>query len=569
MSTTESVPGIAERSNERATAIPWRVGVLAFLLTAAYLPLLSAHAQQLWLRPHYRFFPLVLVGSIVLALSRLKELGELSPGSRRCSYLLVAVALVLSAAGVVLYSSWLGAIALLIMLAAVLFGIGGGALLRRLLPAWGFLWLVIPPPLELDRELILSLQTLTARVSSSVLDLVGIWHVMSGHVVEIGGRRLLVEEACSGINSLFSVLASTLFFVLWVRRPPVRAVFLLLSAVAWVLLSNVVRVVALTYLSTRCGIDFTEGSGHDAFGLLLFALALVLIWSSDRFFEFLAAPTEPSEPEAERGARGAGRAAPPRPPPPPPPPPPLPVVRLPDLRETWLCSWPVAGAFAILILTQHEFFGLGKSQGSLSSDGVAPCLASLEADTMAARWGHWQRLAFAAASRNPGSSFGEFSRTWNYQLGQNTAVLSLDYPFPGWHDLTRCYTSQGWTILEQRVHEETGEGATAGYVEVKMTKPAHNCAYLLFSQLDQGGSVLEPRRGGAYLAVYRHAASLRRWRSPWSTQEGAPADARPPTYQLQLFVETYTPLTAPEESEAQAFFLESLSSLRRQWAGTP
>src|SRR6266851_6485581 len=148
MAVSASVPAIDMRQAKAGRAAPGRVIALVVLLSTAYAPLVSVYVRQIWLRPHYQFFPLVLVGSAVLALSRLPGLGQLKPGSWRWSYGLAGLALALTAIAVFLFSSWLGAIALLLTLAATIFGIGGGMLLRRLLPAWGFLWLAIPPPFE-------------------------------------------------------------------------------------------------------------------------------------------------------------------------------------------------------------------------------------------------------------------------------------------------------------------------------------------------------------------------------------------------------------------------------------
>ena len=46
----------------------------------AHLPLLLTHARALWLRPHYQFFPLVLLGAGILAWQRLRGCGPLRPG---------------------------------------------------------------------------------------------------------------------------------------------------------------------------------------------------------------------------------------------------------------------------------------------------------------------------------------------------------------------------------------------------------------------------------------------------------------------------------------------------------
>src|SRR5205807_2642759 len=105
-----------------------------------------------------------------------------------------------------------------------------------------------------------------------VLDLVGVYHVLAGNVVEVGGRPLLVEEACSGIHSLFAVLAVTWFYAGWTRRAPLPAGVLLVAAVGWVLAANVTRVVAVAWADDAWGLDLATGWAHDALGLLLFGM---------------------------------------------------------------------------------------------------------------------------------------------------------------------------------------------------------------------------------------------------------------------------------------------------------
>src|SRR5262249_15053610 len=156
--------------------------------------------------------------------------------------------------------------------------------------AWLLLWLAVPPPLELDRDLILWLQGWTTRWSSAVLDALGVFHLTAGNVVEVDGQLLLVEGACSGVNSLVSVLACALFLMLLAERPPLRSLLLLAAAVGWVLAANVARVVGVAWLAARAGIDVSAGWRHEAFGLALFAVAVVLIVSTDGLLSFLLAP---------------------------------------------------------------------------------------------------------------------------------------------------------------------------------------------------------------------------------------------------------------------------------------
>src|SRR5262249_8904027 len=186
-----------------------------------------------------------------------------------------------------IYFLWLGAFATLVLVLAVIYSMGGGLLVRQLLPVWIYLWLLIPIPFGLDNALVLSLQTLTTRWSSALLDLAGVHHVIAGHVLEVAGPRLFFLEACAGINSLFLVLFCAVFCVFFQRLPPVRATLLLLASVAWVLLANVARVFLIAYLFKRWDIDWTSGWRHDALGFAVFAFALALTWSTNCLILFL------------------------------------------------------------------------------------------------------------------------------------------------------------------------------------------------------------------------------------------------------------------------------------------
>jgi exosortase len=512
------------------------------------------HTQQLWIRPHYQCFPLILVGAAILAWVRLKRAGSLSPGSRGWTYLLLAVDWALLVLAELLYSSWLATVAALILLAALAYGLGGRRGLRALLPAWVLLWLIVPPPFRLDDLLVRSLQTLTTAWSSAVLDLLGVFHVMEGNVVEVGGRRLLVEEACAGITSLLSVLACTLFFVLLARRPPLRASLLILAAVAWVLVANTARVVAVAWLSARWGINLADGWRHDALGMLLFALALVMIWSTDRLLVFLS-----------RSRTGTASA-------------------IADLRETapertWpviaseqpagtlrRAAWPVCCAYGLIVLVHMSSIGWESKGESAAIDVIAPSLERLAAESLPPTVGPWKQASFMRETRSQASNFGEFSEVWTYQTGLVRAAVSLDHPFPDWHDLTICYTHQGWALGERT----TGSGEDAMrdlvFFESEMSKPGYRYGQLWFCEFECGGMPLAPPSSSLSASLRRQTSALARWTN-WIRGEdgGNRRDPMGPVYQVQLFVESPVPFNAEQRRDGRLLFLESVKSLIGLW----
>ena len=245
------------------------------------------------------------------------------------------------------------------MLAAAIAAIGGRPLLRSLMPAWAFLGLAVGLPLNVDQELISRLQAMTSRIGSLALDTLGIFHVMEGNVVRVSGREFGVEEACSGIYSLFSIIFCTLFFVFWARRPPVRAIVTMVAAACWVLAGNIVRVVAVVYLETRWGVDVSSGWRHDLLSLVVFGATLLLVASTDCLLDFwpalvrlwraprrrLGAPnatTNQNDAAKSMAFASDSRSAQERDAP----------TRLPSLDGTWLCSWTAAVSFACVGLVQ-------------------------------------------------------------------------------------------------------------------------------------------------------------------------------------------------------------------------
>jgi exosortase len=529
---------------------PWLTGSL---VTLTFVPWLFLHAKNLWERPHYQFFPLVLAGSVLLAVRAAREVTHAVPGQRRVTFLMLGCCWGLLGLATLLTSPWLGTIAALLMLAAVLHAVGGWGLFRSLLPAWAFLWLLVPPPANWDQRLMTGLRGLSARWSSSVLDVLGIAHVPAGNVIEIARQRLLVEEACSGIHSLLAVITCTLFFTLWFRYGLVRTLLLLAAAVWWVLLANVARVVLLAAVSSSWGIDLSHGWRHEALGLLLFALVLALTLSTDcllRFFRPLPQPstdlTDPITPGEVASEEH------------------LPAPT--DHGPSPLTSGTVAAGFAVLAVAELLLL-LPTLDASPEPPASVRAAHSLGADALPAQLGPWQRQQFETRR---GAVFGEFSRTWTYTLGLRKAIVSIDYPFSEWHELTRCYRGQGWEFADELrpVLPQSDGGAAA--VEVLFRRRPDRHAYLCFGLFDEQGTCLTPpdhNSGPAPdegfwngLAQRARNAAVRARRLAGGAP---PSPAGPVCFQVQVFIEGYAPLREAEQEHARKLFEAAREAIRQ------
>ena len=521
----------------------WPVVLGGTVLVVAALPLLVVHVHRLLALPHYQFLPLLALGSGVLAFLGVRRCRPLTAATPRAGLVPALIGWLLLALAELANSPWLAMVAFQVILLAVLLGVGGARLFRTTWPAWALLWLAVPPPFALDYHLVHWLQAQTAHWSSLILDYLGVYHVMAGNVVVIGGHRLLVEEACSGVNSLFSILACTLFYIFILHRPFLRSLLLVVAAIGWVLTANLARVVGIGYLETNLGFDLATGWRHEAFGMGLFVLALGLIWSTDQFLLFFASSTTApaARPEASN-------------------------FRLAQLRQAWFASAPALGFFAALPLFHLAWYGIDLS--SVASVSLAPWVGPLNADSFPTRIDQWERQHYLTETRSMGSPYGEFSRTWIYRQGSREASLELDYPFAIYHDLKVCYRGQGWEMDEFLHRAEPEDSSLGGYWEVKMTQPGYRCGYLLFSQFDQHGTALVPRHTTVAEAMEHRPSALRSlwyWLHGGSEPVQAYADPPGPLYQYQVLVESYAPLTPVEEKEALALFIQGWKQLRERF----
>ena len=137
---------------------------------------------------------------------------------------------------------------------------------------------------------ITDLQLVSSRVSSDLLDWVGVNHLMEGNVLQLPSRRLFVDDACSGIVSVMSVSAMGAMFAVWKNRSLLHSILLVLSGVGWAVVMNVARIYTIGYSEYRWGLDLSEGWMHSVLGFVSFTIIFVAVASTDRILCFFLDP---------------------------------------------------------------------------------------------------------------------------------------------------------------------------------------------------------------------------------------------------------------------------------------
>jgi hypothetical protein len=271
---------------------------------------------------------------------------------------------------------------------------------------------------------------------------------------------------------------------------------------------------------------------------VLFALALGLIWSTDRLLMFLAS----SRSAAATPVSTAGDM------------PPNPATiqdALACLRQSWLTSWIAASVFGLLLAAHLLVHGLPAITGPTGTADPVD-MTRLDAGTLPTNLDGWRREKFHQTTRAAGSAFGEFSSTWTYSADSQAAIVSVDYPYPVWHEAHECYLYQGWDLEELTDQKASGSHLPDFYQAAKFKKAGMKSAYLFYGQFDQMGRSMEPQRG-VRPALERYELALERWLNwpnvPTPRQTGTVA-------QVQLFIESQSALPPADIARAEQKFLE-------------
>lgn len=544
---------VADRSafeGARQGRVAWVGPACATVVILAFIPTLVLFGADLWSRPHYRFVPLVIPGAAALLWRHCRQLGELEASRRERSaatYLAIA-SWVLLAAGVGFLTFWFAAVGALVAILAALLALGGKPLVLSALPAWAFLWLAIPPPRKYDFLLVAKLQGVVSRLADTLLDTLGVVHVMAGNIVEVAGRELLVDEACSGIYSLFTLLVGTLLYAFWVRVSVARGVFLLVATGFWVIVGNTLRVV-IVVLATRYGVDLSTGWRHEALGLAMFSLMLGMVVSTDQLMSAVAStwrsltrkPKRKGTKSRSLGLSGkARRETVGRPsevrnatgtPDPLWEPAGAEPTRLVGLSRTWVGKKTAAVAFGLLLAPQAFIPGVRWKNVLLASEALPRSFEGLNASSMPAYPGTLRRVGFTEQKRDWDNSWGEYSRTWNYSAPGRSVSVSVDYQFVEWHELTLCYRSRGWTMLSRKTMPASAVGGGSGsVVTAEFGNLEGQYASLLFGLYDRKGRPLDPPDTVSTLTLL--GERLRSW---VRTGEAGGRDGELLSYQIQCF----------------------------------
>ena len=148
-------------------------------------------------------------------------------------------------------------------------------------------------------------------------------------------------------------------------------------------------------------------------------------------------------------------------------------------------------------------------------------------------------------------------------------MVSLDYPYAEFHDLSICYRALGWEVFEN-TDSPLAEDSSA-CIQLRMQRRPGTYAIVLYSAFDRNGRLIpRPPFQSAHGLVERMQSRLTTFSNRrLQNQPTASPPGEPPFLQVQIFVESYRPFDEQTLEEVRRLFRESLERIRVRFAAPP
>ncbi len=291
MATITSVTG--EQTVVRPTAAPQlRIDWAGFarrywfLLVAASvfaIPALVQLGRIVWSTEQGAHGPIILTTGVWLLLREMPvALAARRSGDPRVAGMLIGAAVLGYLLGGIIGIVWLRWAAVYVALVAAFNLYVGSVVLRRLWFPLFYLLFLVPPPYEIILALTRALKLWISTAAVDVLSVAGFQVASSGTTLYIDQYELLVAAACSGMNSLVSLMAIGLFYIYLRHHADWRyAALLSLLVIPIAIGANLLRVIILLLVTKYLGNEVAQGILHEAAGFTMFACALLLLIACD------------------------------------------------------------------------------------------------------------------------------------------------------------------------------------------------------------------------------------------------------------------------------------------------
>ncbi len=280
------------------------MGVWSFValgMLALYLPSYWHAAQGIWQADEFAHAPLVLLIAAWLFWQALPALrATLDQPQPIVGWSMLGIGLCCYLFGRVLNVSSIEFLSQLAVVTGVIILFKGMPAVKLAWFAIFYLVFMVPLPASVTDLLTSPLKQWISHIIVDGLFALGYPISRAGVVISVGQYQLLVADACSGLNSMFSLSAlGTLYMYLMKRTSALHNTIMLLSILPIAFVANIARVFILVLITYHLGDAAGQGFLHGAAGIVLMLVALLLFFCLDHLLKrFIKSGAVRPNPEA-------------------------------------------------------------------------------------------------------------------------------------------------------------------------------------------------------------------------------------------------------------------------------
>lgn len=270
--------------------VVWLIALMGF--AAMYAPVYWWAANGIWQSDEHAHGPIILAVLIWLFWTRRQQIAA---APRKPSMLIGW-----SVFGLGLFVYFVGRVfqISILELGSQIFVVAGVIMLLKGLPALRIAWFpvlyfifMIPLPGILVDAMTGPLKQWISAIVESILYAAGYPIARSGVIISIGSYQLQVADACSGLNSMFSLSAlGTLFMYIMGRTSKLHNAIMLASILPIAFTANIIRVITLVLITYYFGDEAGQGFLHGSAGMVLMIAALLIFFLLDLILVQLLSP---------------------------------------------------------------------------------------------------------------------------------------------------------------------------------------------------------------------------------------------------------------------------------------
>lgn len=251
---------------------------LGILIILAYIPsFLWMYERWTVTDTYYSHGFLVPFISAFLIWQKRRVLAKLKFKPSNTGWLFLGPSIIVYLISALLRINFSAAFTLIPTLAGIVLLFMGKEYLKQLLFPILFIIFMIPLPEAAIVNMSFQLKIFAAKLSTFIVNQVGIPAIRDGSVIKTAHAYLMVEDPCSGIRSLIALIALGTLMAYLSHTTRVKKTIMFLSAVPIAVGANIVRIVVLTLASEIYGSKFAMGLFHDTMGYVVFIIAFAAL----------------------------------------------------------------------------------------------------------------------------------------------------------------------------------------------------------------------------------------------------------------------------------------------------